>query len=51
MMKSIYKVRKVSGSLTITIPHGMGFDVGDWVKVEGDKDSGNAAVILVEEAV
>lgn len=34
-MKSVYKVRKVSGSLTITIPHESGFRVGDYIKVEG----------------
>lgn len=49
-MKSVYKVRKVSGSLTITIPHESGFRVGDYIKVEGEDGKCNAVITLVEAA-
>lgn len=49
-MKSVYKVRKVSGSLTITIPHEIGFKVGDYIRVQGDEGSRIAEITLVEAA-
>ena len=38
-MTEIRKVRKVGGSVTLTIPKKMGFVDGDWIKFERVGDS------------
>ena len=38
-MTEIRKVRKVGGSVTLTIPHSMNLVDGDWIKFERVGDS------------
>ena len=37
-MAELRKMRKVGGSLTLTIPKDMGFVDGDWIKIEKNGD-------------
>ena len=47
-MTELRKIRKIGGSLSITIPLEMGFSIGDWVKFERDGDKVVLSRVVIE---